>query len=494
MQTDNLEKIEKSALASEFKVVWEILNALMEQDADLADAVKKIGSDTIVKSGHNIPFDPLFEFMQIDGNINGSIQDLINVHVLHKLISNWDKMFVRLCDYKEKHNTTKPSKNIDLELYLWTNQQRGRKNFLSPTKITSLNEIGFDWTPLLKTWHERFEELLEFKEAYGHYNIPTRDPFWQQLSSWYELTRQKFYDNELPKDRLKLLKDAKVSFEKKDVRAEKIWQARFEELIEYVYKHNSLWVPQRYGLLGRWCNRQRSLYKLGKLPKSREEKLTNLGFSFDPLEDLWHQRFNEYKDSTEGQWGKELSSWASYQRKALKKGTLSNDKILLLRSINFEFNLSYDPATRGTILASKNWQLLVDFKKTHGHCNVPSNTTLYKWVNQVRIKNKEGKLSELEKVALNGIGFPWRHVSHTEVIEFEKLADEYAILTKKGHKLPEHLAKWLAKVYFKKKRRHLTLRHRNKLKEIGFDFNTLPKRLATIKRVQYAEIQPMGKI
>eukprot|EP00804_Cyclotella_cryptica_P008153 CCRYP_004632-RB/>CCRYP_004632-RB protein AED:0.30 eAED:0.29 QI:0/-1/0/1/-1/0/1/0/62 len=58
--------------------------------------------------------------------------------------------------------------------------------------------------------------------------------------------------------------------------------------------------------------------------------------------------------------------------------------------------------------------MLCDFKKAHGHCNVPrytdgdeSLTSLGRWVVEQQKSNKENSLSEERATKLNKIGFKW---------------------------------------------------------------------------------------
>jgi hypothetical protein len=48
------------------------------------------------------------------------------------------------------------------------------RQFLTPERIAKLDHIGFEWNVSKPTvpWEERFQELMIFKEANGHCNIP----------------------------------------------------------------------------------------------------------------------------------------------------------------------------------------------------------------------------------------------------------------------------------------------------------------------------------
>jgi len=71
-----------------------------------------------------------------------------------KLIElQWEEMFGRLVAYKRKHhNCNVPwSYGADPRLAKWVGKQRGNKKCgkLSVDRITRLERLGFDWTPLI---------------------------------------------------------------------------------------------------------------------------------------------------------------------------------------------------------------------------------------------------------------------------------------------------------------------------------------------------------
>jgi len=86
------------------------------------------------------------------------------------------------------------------------------------------------------------------------------------------------------------------------------WQARFEELKAYKAKHSDLDVPQKYGPLGVWVNKQRNEYtnlnKKGmksQMTQERISQLNSIGFRWaEPKgRELWNMRFNELKEYKE---------------------------------------------------------------------------------------------------------------------------------------------------------------------------------------------------
>jgi hypothetical protein len=56
-------------------------------------------------------------------------------------------------------------------------KRRGRPAFIDQEKIDKLDSVGFTWSFELqtKTWEERYQDLLAFKEEHGHCNISRKE-------------------------------------------------------------------------------------------------------------------------------------------------------------------------------------------------------------------------------------------------------------------------------------------------------------------------------
>ena len=86
-----------------------------------------------------------------------------------------------------------------------------------------------------------------------------------------------------------------------------MWQTRFEELQEYKQMHGDFKVPQKYGPLGVWVNKQRNEYNKfekgmkSQLTHERISQLNSINFTRAKTygQDLWELRFNELKEYKE---------------------------------------------------------------------------------------------------------------------------------------------------------------------------------------------------
>ncbi len=151
----------------------------------------------------------------------------------------------------------------------------------------------------------------------------------------------------------------------------------FSELCIFKNEKGHCNVPKDYERvpsLGNWVSIQRRDYKKGVLSKERVEKLTNLGFVWDPYYDQWEAMFVEllqYKSenghcnvSQKSAKNLELARWVGRQRNAYKKGNLSQERIVRLEQLGFAWNVIND-------VWEEMFSVLLEFKNSAGHCNVP---------------------------------------------------------------------------------------------------------------------------
>ncbi len=86
-----------------------------------------------------------------------------------------------------------------------------------------------------------------------------------------------------------------------------LWQTRFEELQDYKEVQGDFDVPQRYGPLGVWVNKQRNEYRhfekgiKSQLTQQRISQLESIGFRWAKKygQELWEARFKELKEYKE---------------------------------------------------------------------------------------------------------------------------------------------------------------------------------------------------
>jgi hypothetical protein len=65
-------------------------------------------------------------------------------------------------------------------------ERRGRSEYINQEKIDKLDSVGFTWSFDLghKTWKERYQDLIAFKEEHGHCNVPYNDGTFGDWVRW----------------------------------------------------------------------------------------------------------------------------------------------------------------------------------------------------------------------------------------------------------------------------------------------------------------------
>merc|ERR1712029_1257726 len=109
---------------------------------------------------------------------------------------------------------------------------------------------------------------------------------------------------------------------------------------------------------------------------------------------------------------KQLANWVQLQRQTYARGSMREDRFQRLNDIGFVWvrgGAAGSPAH--TLAWFDRLNELEEFKKEHGHTNVPAsyseNPALGNWVQRQRRSFKEGTLVDDRVECLNKIGFEW---------------------------------------------------------------------------------------
>jgi hypothetical protein len=251
------------------------------------------------------------------------------------------------------------------------------------------------------------------------------------------------------------------------------WKDRLSELADYRKIYGDCNVPKRYSentKLAIWVATQRKQYKFhlkgmqSPMTLARIQDLDSLGFEWKPSRvydtAAWEARLSELADYRKIQGhckvptiyseNTKLSHWVRSQRTQYKlqldgkPSHMTLPRFQALKSLGFEWN------TR-----SASWEVrlseLVDYRKLHGHCNVPQhyieNSKLARWVgNQRKIYwlHQEGKTSSMTLShiqELEDMGFEWkppmgRGKSKPKNLSLE---DDTACVRERAVEAPEHV-------------------------------------------------------
>jgi superfamily II DNA or RNA helicase len=360
----------------------------------------------------------------------------------------WFEIFARYKSYAAE-NGVRTVKVVDdetrkLNRWVLTQRKTNKKGELSDVRFRALDGIGFIWqinrrkiddaplpakskiTPLFRPWDEMFSELVEFYKLHGHCNVPLDWPANPELARWVNHQRITKRQDRLTAEQVQRLDEIGFAWSASDGD----WDATFATLAEYLRPmHNG--KPRNAAMsleLKRWMMTQRRLKKHGELEPEREQKLTRIGFEWQPYSRQWDEMFHALRKfhgeyghcRVPGRWSKnpKLASWVATQRARKLAGQLSAERISRLDEIGFAwrvYGLESAPAPETLGVHEAGWNQMLSelqaYKDEHHNCKVPAqwptNPRLARWVATQRATKKSGKLNLERAAALDAIGFEW---------------------------------------------------------------------------------------
>lgn len=149
------ENFELAVNRTHYEVVWEVLQALSEQDEDLHQTInylrfKKGTEDKFVELNRLNKFIEILPNSKIDVTLLNLLKESIAISIINQIGSTWDEMYGRLCRYKEKYGHCYVKESHDKALAIWVARHRRlyKLNTLSERKIKLLNKLKFIWNPI----------------------------------------------------------------------------------------------------------------------------------------------------------------------------------------------------------------------------------------------------------------------------------------------------------------------------------------------------------
>lgn len=286
----------------------------------------------------------------------------------------------------------------------------------------------------LRTWHESFQALVQYKERHGNTNVPVRYPEDSALANWVRYQQRN--QESLPNEKRQRLKSIGFQF---GARNDRQWDAKLQRLQEYQQEYGRH-ATVRDLELSQWVSTQRSLYKKSLLRADRQEKLDAIGFVWqanqkhvDPQnlksgpsqtrrDAQWNAQFEKLQEfhkahghfRVPNQYEKDpsLGIWVSNQRSIHNRGQLPTGRKALLDSIGFVWRVEAKDARAS--LYQKQWEQqlegLLQYKLLHGHCDVPANFEkrgLGVWVVVQKEAGRKGSLDPLRAEKLLSTGMSW---------------------------------------------------------------------------------------
>ena len=357
-------------------------------------------------------------------------------------------------------------------------------------------------------WHERYEQLRNFRSVSGHCHVPTGWKENPSLAQWVKRQRYQYKlkqegkHSTMTEEREKALENLGFVWDSHS----NYWEDRLAELEEFREKHGHCNVPTRYQenpRLAIWAKVQRRQFKLfcskgsrklSNMTLERISRLSSLGFVFNPR---IVKRKSKPGIAISFQDSRGNGSNSVFQEPKALSDTcdiMSIPKDESYIESNSPSSSVATPSPRQTGKWYDRYAQLCEFHKETGNCNVPSgwkkNPSLAQWVKRQRYQYKlkqEGRhstITEEREKLLGNLGFVWD--SHSNFWE-DRLAELEEFRQKHGHsnvptKYPENpqLSIWAKvqrrqfKLFCSKDPRgssSMTLERISRLSNLGFVFN-----------------------
>ncbi len=260
----------------------------------------------------------------------------------------WNQWLSELIEFKKKHKHCNVPIGFkdNLPLAGWVSRIRRsyRRGVLELNKVQELNKLGFAWSPHDAMWHQRMLELREFKNKYGHCNVPRSCNDNRPLANWISTVRRSYKKGVLEQNKILELNKLGFNWSPLDI----MWDHQLTELKKFKNRYGHCNVPGRFNNnlpLANWVNTVRQSHRKGVLEQNKILELNKLGFDWNPLDTLWKQRLSELMEfkNKNGHCNvpqrfndnPSLAGWVSNVRRLYKKGILIRDKIQQLKNLGF---------------------------------------------------------------------------------------------------------------------------------------------------------------
>jgi len=161
------------------------------------------------------------------------------------------------------------------------------------------------------------------------------------INTWVSYNRKQYKTGELAKDKYEKLMGINFSFGSKRKKKEKVDSIQKPKKEATKRKRGEAWDinleayrnGEKSNIISTWMANNRKLYKEGKLPEDKYEKLLKIKFPFDAVQkaDSWDKQFEEWKKGDRK--SVPMQQWRQRSIRQYSEGKLSVDRIVKLKEI-----------------------------------------------------------------------------------------------------------------------------------------------------------------
>ncbi len=384
---------------SNFKPIWEVLDALKAHDDVLAWDLDQIRTEMGRTRGTSVSVEDLGKLgISLPSAVDESFGTALRTYLVEQVTVSWNFWFGLLEAYvKETGSAWVSARYVTQDGYklgMWVNGQRDSKlrNRLSKDRVARLESLwGWTWNAYQEKWEISLSKLMDYVEIHGNTDVPLRyvTPDGYNLGRWVSNVRKGKLENEISTERIAKLESISSWSWGKGALDER-WEFGFKALEQYVKEFGHSRVPAHYVTpsgykLGRWIEGQHALRMRKTIDIDRSRRLEDIpGWSWQRKKIAqrqaldWDDAFSRLVDfaSREGhvmmprrqeaEDGFRIGSWVNHQRN-------SQDTLPDHRRRKLEELPGWQWAVRDArqVLRESMFQKLGEFVKHEGHARVP---------------------------------------------------------------------------------------------------------------------------
>ena len=440
--------------SSNFKPVWDVINALKAHDQDLALELEQLRTEMGKRSETGVRVQGLQKIhFDLPIKFDGKFTSQLKTRLVEQTTATWDYWFGLLLAWRDSTGKQVPEIAEEFngkKLGIWIGTQRSAyaKKMLSSIRIAKLDALnGWTWNKTEDLWNFGFAALQKHHALNG--TVRVQDNFEDvngfNLGQWVRTRRRDYKRGLLSDDRI----DKLESFPDWSWGIQNdAWQQNYDNLMLRLKTRSILEIERSRRVssesidykLAFWIVAQKSKY-LAHLSHSTmamkranpltSEQIMSLerieGWSWDRNADAWKSHLNAIKDflinhqfedikPTTQHNGLNLGRWLSKQRGYFKAGRLDSSKVKVLQDIGFTL-LENSRGTRSNVSLESLWERgfneLLVYENANGHSNPSQSESIDEfpigiWVSKQRTAYKKKKMDAGRIARLEALkGWKW---------------------------------------------------------------------------------------
>jgi hypothetical protein len=408
---------EEALAASDFKPIWDVLEALKSHDNRLSDELDQLRIDLGAKRKQSVGGGDLRKIIfDLPTSVTEEFAQSLRTYLVTETTESWMFWYGLLEEFVKEYGHCRVERKYQTpdgyRLGQWAGVQRRNRDTISAERKGRLNALGFDWHPHDTGWQEGLDYLRVYKDQYGHCSVPAlfKTANGYRLGQWVSI--QRLSKKTLSKERISQLDNLGFDWGPHDA----AWKEGFENLRSFANEFQHCNVPVEYRLMNgyklgfvvrNWRHRKASL------SPEQIESLDKLGFDWSPLTTQWEEGFKHLQEfvrnnkhcrvpqSYKSADGYRLGGWVVEQR---HKDTLPDSLKKRLDAVGFDWDPHKTKWEEG-------FKHLQEFVRTNKHCRVPYHYKspdgygLWVWLGTQR--QRRDSLSPEQIDHLDTFGFDW---------------------------------------------------------------------------------------